>query len=226
LKNKGLKRFVLFFFLFGVPFLFIILFSLGTHDFKKLKFWGEHTFLPDGDTVYYKVKDFSLSSVNGRKLSLNDFENKIIIALVLSPGCPDTCAIQADKFKMLVYDELVKTRKKFPDVVILAHVRDYYSEAIPDITLLDSYFKTDTSLMHFVTGSENSLFDFVPAPGGMNLLRDEHQEILGRKGYHQYALLIDKERHVRGVYDLSHSQRIRTLMEELRILKREYPDNE
>jgi protein SCO1/2 len=216
------RKILLFALIFGVPLSFILFFSSGKHEFRKLRYWGEHSVDESGDTTYYYVNDFSLTTTTGQKVSLSSFADKILIVMVLSPQCPDNCAIQADKFKLLVYDELVGSPKKFHDVAILAHVKDYYTDSIPDVALIDRYFNTDTAFMKLVTGTTNPLYDFKPHPDGANLLNDEHAGIPGQKGYHQYALLIDKERHVRGVYDLSHSQRIRTLMEELRILKKEY----
>ncbi len=221
--SRGILRKVLLFaFIVGVPLSFILFFSSGSHEFQILRYWGPNDVDQKGDTLRYTVKDFTLRGGDGRGYTLASFSNKIIVALVLSPQCPENCAIQADKFKMLVYDEIAGSPRKFHDVHILAHVKDYYSDQEPDLALVNQYFDTDTSVMTLVTGSSNPLFDFKPTEDALNLLRDEHAKVPGRKGYHQYALLIDKERHVRGVYDLSHSQRIRALMEELRILKREY----
>lgn len=221
-NRRKWRKLVLFAFILGVPATLILFFKSGTHQFNYLQYWGPKS-LNGADTVYFSVESPVFTEYQtGRNFLLSDFEDKIIIAIVLGPTCPDDCAIQSDKFKLLIYDELANYRRKFHDVVIIAQVKDYYNNEFPDAEMINRYFKTDTSFMKLCFTDENLLFDFVPQEGGLNLLREEHAGIQGRKGYHQFALLIDKERHVRGVYDLSHSQRIRTLLEELRILKKEY----
>ena len=220
-NQRKRRNVLLFLFILGIPAVLILFFKSGTHQFNYLAYWGPKS-LNGTDTVYFKVSSPQFVDVNGKAFSLDAFEDKIIIALVLAPNCPDDCAIQSDKFKMLIYDDLANYRKKFHDVVIIAQLKDYHHNEWPDADMINRYFITDTSFMKICYTHQNLLYDFVPQEGGLNLLREEHAGIPGRKGYHQFGLLIDKNRHVRGVYDLSHSQRIRTMLEDLRILKKEY----
>lgn len=205
----------------GLPLSLILFFGSGAHSFNYLEYWGPKSVLESGDTSYYKVKDFEFATSEGNRVTLEDFEDKILIAFVLSPTCPDTCAIQSDQLRLQVLEELNES-SKYEDVAVLIQIKDYYGEPVQSFDKIRSFLGEQTNVTYVISDKDNPLYDFKPTEDALNLMRDKHPGIPGRKGFHQFGLLIDKERHVRGVYDLNHGYNVRTLMEELRILKREY----
>lgn len=210
MSKRLVKRVALMAVIFFLPFSFFYFFSLGSHEFGRLPFLG-----PENSGKPFVYSDFSFATKSG-KLTKKELEGKIIIATVVGSGCPDDCDLAAREFRFMVYQELVH-QKKFKDVIILSELLDtnnaHLSNMNEKMDVEDQYWQFYESENHFFWNVEMN---------GHLLLSQDDQGRPDKKFFPRSALLIDKSFHLRGFYDCSQTIEIKRLMDELRLLKKEY----
>ena len=181
---------------------------------KKLPFIGPKQVNTKGDTVYHQIPAFRFLNQDSVFVSEKDVEGKVYVADFFFTTCPTICPKM--KTQMLRIYERYKDR----DVVrILSHSID------PD-------FDTPNVLKDYATRLQ------VKAPK-WNLLTGDKAAIytLGQKSYmvsaqedpneaggfvHSGAfILVDKNRHVRGIYDGTVEAEVNHLLEDMEILLKE-----
>lgn len=210
MSGKLLKRITLLAVIFFLPFSLFYFFSLGSHQFGRLPFFGpENT---DGSPFTYG--DFSFTTENGT-LSSNDLKGNIIIATVIGSACPDVCDFAAREFRFMVYQEISK-QKKFSDVKIITQLTDTLQGGLG---VIKERLDVENDRWLFYQTEKNPLFDVELNDHQLSALQDEQR---GNPFYYRFVLLIDKEMHIRGGYDCSQTIEIKRLMDELRLLKKEY----
>lgn len=210
------SRILLFAGILVVPVFFIILFSLGKPSYTVLPYFGEHTI--DGeDTTFYTVKEFSFKDENGAEVNQETYKDEYLIVSILYKTCPFDCSMPYEQFKYFLLDEVAgKQKKKFDDVTFLAHVVD------ANFSELNSLYKSldiSPNFMQLLSGEQNNIYD-------VNLLKQNPWEVADENnGYERGAygliLLLDKQRHIRGVYQANQTSEIKRVENELVLLKRE-----
>ena len=181
---------------------------------KKLPFLGPKTVNATGDTVYHKIPDFKFINQDSVLVSQKDIEGKVYVADFFFTTCPTICPKM--KTQMLRIYERYKERD---EVRLISHSID------PD-------FDTPSVLHDYATRLQ------VKAPK-WNLLTGDKAAIytLGQKSYmvsaqqdpneaggfvHSGAfILVDKNRHVRGIYDGTVETEVNHLLEDMEVLLKE-----
>ena len=181
---------------------------------KKLPFIGPKQVNTKGDTVYHQIPAFRFLNQDSVFVSEKDVEGKVYVADFFFTTCPTICPKM--KTQMLRSYERYKDRD---EVRILSHSID------PD-------FDTPNVLKDYATRLQ------VKAPK-WNLLTGDKAAIytLGQKSYmvsaqedpneaggfvHSGAfILVDKNRHVRGIYDGTVEAEVNHLLEDMEILLKE-----
>ena len=206
MRNK-LGKAIIFVLILVLPTSILFFLSSGDHEFAKLPYRN-------------KIKEFSFLNSSGNTITSDDFSNKIIVAMVVANSCPDHCAIAVKQFKKFVYEEINTDR--YDDLAIISQVVDYYSDddIDPSEIIGKLGFEEDHKLWHFVTGDYNAIYDFDLE--GKNLYLEEKEGIIGGRPHYELALLIDKDRFIRGLYQINKTSQLMVLLEDIRILKREY----
>lgn len=210
MSGKLIKRITLLAVIFFLPFSLFYFFSLGSHQFGRLPFYGPDN--SDGSPFVYE--DFSFKTANGI-LSKKNLEGKITIATVVTSSCPDECDLAAREFRFMAYNDLIR-QKKFSDVLIISELIDTNHAKLKD---MNERFEVDTNRWIFYQTPQNPIFEVALNDHRLNEKTDEKR---GKPYYYRFALLIDKELHIRGWYDCSQTIEIKRLMDELRLLKKEY----
>ena len=183
---------------------------LGEPDIVKKVVNGKET----EETVYPTIPDFSFTNQDKQTVTQADFKNKIYVADFFFVTCPTICPIMK-KNMLTVYKEF----KDNPDVKILSHTIDPEHDN-PDV--LKQYAKdlgvTGTT-WQFVTGDREKIYDIGQKHYMVSAMEDSSQA----GGYiHSGAfVLIDKDRHIRGMYDGTTEEGTAKLKEDLKILLKE-----
>jgi len=181
---------------------------------KKLPFLGPKQVNAKGDTVYHQIPTFRFLNQDSVFVSEKDVEGKVYVADFFFTTCPTICPKM--KTQMLRIYERYKDRD---EVRIISHSID------PD-------FDTPNVLKDYAARLQ------VKAPK-WNLLTGDKAAIytLGQKSYmvsaqedpneaggfvHSGAfILVDKNRHVRGIYDGTVEAEVNHLLEDMEILLKE-----
>jgi protein SCO1/2 len=192
----------------------VALLAFSCSQEKKLPFLGPKQVNAKGDTVYHQIPSFHFLNQDSVFVSEKDVEGKVYVADFFFTTCPTICPKM--KTQMLRIYERYKDRD---DVRIISHSID------PD-------FDTPNVLKDYATRLQ------VKAPK-WNLLTGDKAAIyqLGQKSYmvsaqedpneaggfvHSGAfILVDKNRHVRGIYDGTVEAEVNHLLEDMEILLKE-----
>ena len=196
--------------IFFVPFSFFYFFSLGSHHFGKLPFLG-----PDRSGTPFVIGDFPIGGSNAEIDRFYDLKGNIVIATVVTKDCPYTCDLAAKQMRFMVYKELVK-EEKFKDVVIVSDLIDTLAKPRNVAGNLD----VESKKWIVYTTDDHSMWD-VELNGNV-LSKTEDPDHPGKMLYTRSILLLDKEMRVRGYYDGSQTVDLKRLLDELRLLTKEY----
>jgi len=230
MKNNGRSLFgkiSLFTILLGVPIFFLLFFSSGDQNFHSPDYYGPKSPVikngkETGDSTYFTIPDFEMTLLDGRIMKPSDFDGKIIIATITGKSCPQDCEVQPESISKILMKEF-KENKNYRDVVILSELVSYDSEEKALAEDLNNYYNTPEieKHWHFFTCDVNEFYDFVPYPNKENMYRANISGARNGKAYYNIGVLIDKKKHVRGIFNLKKSDGVRSLLDGVKLLKKE-----
>lgn len=190
---------------------------------SALPYYGESSFTPkwlatDSKEAMemHRIPNFSLINQNGEVITRNTFKNKIYVADFFFTSCSGICPKMTSN--MSVLQEAFKTDD---DVLLLSHT---VTPETDTVEVLNEYAKTKgvtPNKWHLVTGSRSEIY---------NLGRNAYfiEEDLGELKtdddflHTENFVLIDKNQHIRGIYNGLNKTAIQQLIADIKTLKEEY----
>ena len=173
-----------------------------TSRVEHLPFYNDESFTPhwitpntEEEKQFHKITDFKLVNQLGDTLTQKSFENQIYITDFFFTSCPGIC--------LKMTNNMTKVQEAFlnnPEVAILSHS---VTPSIDSVSVLKTYAEKNgviDSKWHLVTGDKTEIY---------NLGRNEYfvENDLGiPKDINDFLhteniLLIDKNKHIRGIYN-------------------------
>lgn len=189
-----------------------LLFSCAKNE-KKLPVFG-HTTIVGNDTIYSTIKPFSFLSQDSLTITGKTFEDKIYVADFIFLSCPTICPKMTNELKK-IYD-IYKTN---PHVCFLSHTIDPEHDTIPKLKRYTEKLGIDDSKWFFVTGSKDSIYAMANKSYFAAAFDDESAP--GGYIHSGSFLLIDVNKHIRGVYDGTNPTESERLIKDLEILLKE-----
>ncbi|MFC6268125.1 SCO family protein [Frigoriflavimonas asaccharolytica] len=189
---------------------------------ENLPYYSEASFTPhwfaqNSDSLkdFHKIPDFSLIDQNGDSITQKTLLNKIVIVDFFFAKCTGICPTMAANMK-LIDSEFSKD----DGVAILSHSVTPEADTVP---VLKEYAKTKgitSPNWHLLTGDKKQIY---------NLGRKSYfvEETLGEKKtdldflHTENYVLIDKNRHIRGIYNGMNKTSVKELVEDIKTLKKE-----
>ena len=207
-------------FLLIVPSLIYFYVTKGFNTFIKLEVLGQEG---------HKISDFSFINQNNKKVSNEDFKDKIYIANFFFTTCPTICPVMT---KNMAYVQ--KKLNVYPNIKFLSHTVDPLNDTPERLLAYVDYMKSknvyiDLSNWDFVTGSKNEIYEIAQsyfvnvaadslAPGGF--LHSEYFVLIDKEGRVRSG--IDKNNNVVGVYDGTNDSQMKDLINDVKVLMAEY----
>lgn len=189
---------------------------------ETLPFYDEATFTPhwfsSNDQVldtFHRISSFSLTNQEGEIITEKTFKNKIYVVDFFFTICPGICPKMTANM-MQLQEEFLEDN----DVLLLSHSVTPERDSVP---VLKSYAEDKGILSHkwhIVTGTQKEIYDlgrldyFVEEDLG---LEKEEGEFLHTENF----VLIDKNRHIRGIYNGLNKSSINQLIADIHTLKTE-----
>ena len=200
--------------------LVILFFSCGNAEEKKklLPYFGPREVSPESekDTIYHVVPEFGFLNQDGKFVTQDNFKDKIYIANFFFTSCPSICP------KMMT--ELKRFRKitdeKNMDVMIISHTVDPKRDSVETLKRYADKNAINTEKWHLVTGDKDVIYDL--GMEGYFLSAGEDAEADGGFLHSEIVVLVDKEKHIRGLYTGTKTKEIDRLISDLEILIKEY----
>lgn len=162
------------------------------------------------DTIYPTIMDFSFINQDSVVITNKTFESKIYIADFIFLSCPTICPKM--NFEL---NKVYEVYKNNPKVNYLSHTIDPERDSISRL----KDFKSSLSLnenWHFVTGNKDSIFNIATKSYFTTAYPDENEP--GGLVHGGGFLLVDKNKHIRGVYDGTNPEETKRLINDIKIL--------
>jgi len=215
-KNK----FVLFAVLVVPSVLYLIL-TTGKHNIKPLPYFGfktPTTKTVDGkiisDTLYHAIPEFSFIDQTGKKFGSADLENKIYVANFFFTQCPTICKEMQSLMKIIN-----ERTQDFEDVRLVSFTVDPDNDTPEALSAYADRLSAKPEKWHFLTGQKADIYTLANS-----YLLNASEDINAEGGFlhSEMVVLIDRENHIRGIYEGTDIKDMKRAIDEVKTLIAEY----
>ena len=164
---------------------------------------------------YHKIADFSLTNQNGKTITQNDYKDKIYVADFFFTTCQTICPIMTDHMV-----DIQKEILNDDEVMLLSHS---VTPKIDSVAQLKRYAKkkgVNDAKWNLVTGDKKQIYEL--ARKSYLAVKDNGDGGPFDMVHTENFMLIDKKRQIRGFYDGTNPEDISRLLDDIKILKKEY----
>jgi protein SCO1/2 len=192
---------------------FLLLLAGCSNSNKKLPVLGEPSIMGN-DTIYPTIPAFSFISQDSLIITEKTFDNKIYVADFIFLSCPTICPKMTSELKT-VY-EIYKSN---PDILFISHTIDPERDTPERLYDYTNALKIDSKKWFFVTGNKDNIYAVAE-----NYFATAYSDSTAPGGFVHSGglLLIDKDKHIRGVYDGTDHSAVKKLIKDIPILLNEY----
>ena len=153
------------------------------------------------DTVWHRVKDFTLTNQLGQEVSLSDLRGKVIVADFFFTSCPTICPGMTVNMKKLA--ESVHSGKRVgdrtnKDVHFLSFSVDPERDSVPELKAWADRFQINPDQWWLLTGDKKTIYDFALEELKLGLVDGEGVD--SNFVHSDRFVLLDTNRQVRGYY--------------------------
>jgi protein SCO1 len=202
---------------------FIFISTFGEHHFSLKTYFPETDANGDvvvsaaGDTVFKQIPDFKLISQKGEDFSKEDLSGKIYVADFFFATCPGICKKMSS--------QLVRVQNAFQNDTTVQIVSFTVNPEHDSVSVLENYanmYGADPRKWTFLTGPREEIYNL--ARYGFYL---PVQQVEGQNDFihSEKFLLVDKNHHVRGIYDGTDPVDVDRLITEIKVLQDGYTKN-
>jgi len=169
------------------------------------------------DTVDHSIPDYKLVNQDSNWVTPKTFEGKIYVADFFFTSCPTICPTMK-KEMLRVYEAY----KENDQVGIISHTIDPEYDTVALLKDFAEKLDVKAPKWHFVTGEKEDIYELGQKGYMVTAMEDENE----KGGYlHSGAfVLVDKERHIRGVYDGTQSNEVDKLIQDIELLLATYEE--
>lgn len=180
---------------------------LGQKDTKVKMVDGKEVI----DTIYHQIPDFEFLNQDSVLISQKNFAGKIYIADFFFTTCPTICPKM--KTQMLrIYDKY----KDNPKVAILSHTIDPRHDTPGVLKEFSKNLGISGSQWQFVTGDKAKIYELGQKSYMVTATEDNTQP--GGIVHSGAFILVDENRHIRGIYDGTLPEKVDMLMKDIDLL--------
>ncbi len=198
-----------------------ILFYAIVFEEENLPFYNPTDFNPElvdasmqGVIDDHTVADFELVNQNGEVITQLDYENKIYVTDFFFTRCPSICPIMSNNM-----EKLQQTFLEDKEVMFLSMSVTPKLDSVPILKEYAQKHGVIDSKWNITTGDKKHIY---------NLARKSYFAVVdqGDGGLQDFIhtpnfILIDKEKHIRGVYDGTKEEEVERILEDIRLLQKE-----
>lgn len=186
---------------------------------QQLPYYDTPDFTPkwemNNKSAFHKIRPFNLINQENQSFTEKDIEGKICVADFFFTTCPGICPKitknMSDIQKEFINDD---------EILLLSHSVTPEKDSVP---VLNQYAKDKNisfKRWKLLTGSKNEIYDL----GRKYYFVEEDEGI--KKGndvflHTENFILIDKQRHIRGIYNGLDPNSMQNLIKDIKILKAE-----
>ncbi|WP_299123756.1 SCO family protein [uncultured Winogradskyella sp.] len=196
--------------------------AIDTSRVDYLPYYDEESFTPnwltpgtEEEKQFHKIPDFELTNQLGETVTQKTFKNRIYITDFFFASCPGICP-QMTRHMFKLQEEF----KEDDDILFLSHTVTPSRDSVPVLKNYAEKYGVIDNKWHLVTGDKLDIY---------NLGRDHYfvENDLGEpKDINDFLhtenfLLIDKNKHIRGIYNGLNRASMQQLIIDVKALKDE-----
>jgi protein SCO1/2 len=193
---------------------FVFLVVLGCQQEKKLPFLGPKEVREQGDTLYHKIPDFKFLNQDSLWVSQKDMAGKIYVADFFFTTCPTICPKMKTQL-LRIYDKFAEDDR----VRILSHTIDPEYDGVRVLKDYAKKLNINSPRWNLVTGKKSDIYRLGEKSYMVTAQEDANEE--GGFVHSGAFILVDKNRHVRGIYDGTKEEDVNHLIEDMTLLLKE-----
>lgn len=167
------------------------------------------------DTVYQTIPAFSFLDQDSTVIDNKVMSDKIYIADFFFTSCPSICPIMK-KQMLRVYNEF----KDEQQLAFVSHTIDPKHDTIPVLKKYAEKLGVNGKKWHFVYGDRETVYDL--ARHGYFTIAELDEKAPGGIMHTGYFTLVDKSGKIRGMYNGTDEKEVNTLIDDIKILLKEY----
>lgn len=171
-----------------------------------------------GEQVPYLIEDFSLIDQNGSTFTRDSIGDRVFIANFFFASCPQICPVINGHMKIAS-----QKLENSTDVLFLSHTVDPYNDTVAVLRDYANSFEIDDNQWKFLTGRKSTIY---------HLAIDNYKAVIQEVPdttdfiHSEKIMLVDKDFHVRGIYEGDDITEVLELVEDARFLLKSYSDQE
>jgi protein SCO1 len=168
------------------------------------------------DTVYARIPDFAFINQDSQQVTNQTFAGKIYVTDFFFTTCPTICPKMKSQL-LRVYEQF----KDEPRVLLLSHSIDPVHDTVAVLRDYAQRLQVSSNKWHFVTGDKDAVYDMA-----MKYLVSAKEEGSEPGGFlHSgHFVLVDENRHIRGIYEGTVAESVDQLMGDIQVLLKENKD--
>jgi len=193
---------------------FVLLVVFGCQQEKKLPFLGPKEIGKQGDTLYHKIPDFKFLNQDSLWVSEKNMAGKIYVADFFFTTCPTICPKMKTQL-LRIYDKFAEDDR----VRILSHTIDPEYDGVRVLKEYAKKLNITSPRWNLLTGKKTDIYR-LGEKSYMVTAQEDANEVGGF--VHSGAfILVDQNRHVRGIYDGTKEEDVNHLIEDMTLLLKE-----
>jgi protein SCO1/2 len=193
---------------------FVFLVVLGCQQEKKLPFLGPKEVGKQGDTLYHKIPNFKFLNQDSLWISQKDMAGKIYVADFFFTTCPTICPTMKTQL-LRIFDKFAEDDR----VRILSHTIDPEYDGVRVLKDYAKKLNITSPRWNLVTGKKSDIYRLGEKSYMVTAQEDANEE--GGFVHSGAFILVDQNRHVRGIYDGTKEEDVNHLIEDMTLLLKE-----
>lgn len=193
------------------------LFGTQNNGDTKLPFIGPAEVSENGDSIPYSIPKFSFINQDSKEVSHNTMKEKVFVADFFFTSCPSICPMLSSQ--MVRLQAKVKDAGLHDEVRFLSHTVDPKHDLPDTLKSYASLIGADLTNWDFVTGNAEDVY--YQAEKGYLLSAFPSDSADGGFFHTDKIALIDKQLHIRGLYDGTSTKEVDQLFNDIKILLHE-----
>lgn len=193
-----------------------------TSRVEYLPYFGEESFTPNWLTpgskeekAFHKIPDFKLTNQLGDTITQKTFDDKIYIVDFFFTSCPGICLKMTSNMS-----KIQEAFKEDTDVLLLSHSVTPTIDSVATLNAYANKYNIKANKWHLVTGDKKEIYNL-----GRNhyFVENDLGELKSVDDFlhTENFLLIDKNKHIRGIYNGLNRASMAQLVTDIKALKQE-----
>ncbi len=191
----------------------IFLFRGSKSYYARLPYLGEREAIAPGDTSYFTVPPFHFIDEDGNPFTDKDVQGKILVVDFFFTRCTSICPKMSVQMQQL---QLQMDDPEFKDVLFLSHTVDPEHDTPAVLKAYATRLEADPKRWKFLTGNAADIY----RQGNLGYLLSAGADSSAAEDFvhSPQFVLVDMQHHIRGMYDGTNTEAMRSLLTDVKAL--------